>query len=119
MPAMTPSIISPRYVAVLLGLAVPCLAIGRLALALPLILAALMAVSLTERAKHWRWMVRQAKKPAGIMLILMFTLWVPSIIVSPDWLRSFEAAGRMILFMGAVALVVSAVTSDACALSLA
>lgn len=52
-----------------MGVEVPCLAIGRIALTLPLILAVLMAVSLTERAKHWQWMVLQVKKPSGIMLI--------------------------------------------------
>ncbi len=100
-------------------MAVPCLAIGRLALALPLILAALMVAASERRAAPWQSLTALARTPVGIMLIAMFVLWVPSIIVSPDWLRSFEAAGRMILFIGAVVLVVSAVASDEPALSLA
>ncbi len=110
---------STRTLALLLGVAVPCLAIGRLALAVPLILAALMVAASPRRAEFWRSLSGLARTPVGIMLIGMFALWVPSIMVSADWIRSSEAAGRMILFIGAVALVASAVASEEGALSLA
>ena len=72
------------FAAVLTGLVVPFLFFGRAVMAAPLLAAILIvAVWLPKRGDYWRQMIRMARTPVGLLLLMMLALWVPSIFFSP------------------------------------
>ena len=110
---MTISAIPPtaKLIAVLTGIAVPCLVFGRVIMALPLILAVLLLVWFPERRQYWRALLGQVRTPIGMMVLVTLALWLPSMVVSPLPLRSMEAWVRVPVFIGLI-LFLSAMLSE-------
>ena len=91
---------SAEVVAVLAGITVPCLVFGRVVMAVPLILAALVLVWLPGRQRYWRALCDQAGTPIGMMVLVTLALWLPGTLSSPLPLRSLEAWIRVPIFVG-------------------
>jgi len=91
---------SVKMVAILAGITVPCLVFGRVVMAVPLILAALVMVWLPGRQRYWRALRDQAGTPIGMMVLVTLALWLPSMFASPLPLRSLEAWIRVPIFVG-------------------
>ena len=91
---------SAEVVAVLAGISVPFLVFGRVVMAVPLILAALVLVWLPGRQRYWRALRDQAGTPIGMMVLVTLALWLPSMFASPLPLRSLEAWIRVPIFVG-------------------
>ena len=91
---------STEVVAVLAGITVPCLVFGRVVMAVPLILAALVLVWLPGRRDYWRVVLEAARTPVGVLLLATLVLWLPSMFASPVPLRSLEAWIRVPIFVG-------------------
>jgi O-antigen ligase len=91
-----------KLIAVLTGIAVPCLVFGRVIMALPLILAVLLLVWFPERRQYWRALLDQVRTPIGMMVLVTLALWLPSMVVSPLPLRSMEAWVRVPVFIGLI-----------------
>ena len=108
----TVSAIAPRLFAVFLGLAVPSLFFGRSVLAVMVGLALVCLLLTEDRFEHWRRGLRRLHTPLGYLILLTFAGWLPNIFVSLDPLRSFEAAARTLLIIGAFSGVWSALDSD-------
>jgi O-antigen ligase len=101
------------FAAVLTGLVVPFLFFGRAVMAAPLLAAILIvALWLPKRGDYWRQMIRMARTPVGLLLLMMLALWVPSIFFSPLPLRSFEAWARIPVFVGSVTLLWAMLSKD-------
>ena len=101
---MTISAIPPiaKLIAVLTGIAVPWLVFGKVIMALPLILAVLLLVWFPERRQYWRALLGQVRTPIGMMVLVTLALWLPSMVVSPQPLRSMEAWVRVPVFIGLI-----------------
>ena len=91
---------SAEVVAVLAGISVPFLVFGRVVMAVPLILAALVLVWIPGRRRYWRALRDQAGTPIGMMVLVTLALWLPSMFASPLPLRSLEAWIRVPIFVG-------------------
>ena len=91
---------STEVVAVLAGITVPCLVFGKVVMAVPLILAALVLVWLPGRRDYWRGVLEAARTPVGVLLLATLVLWLPSMFASPVPLRSLEAWIRVPIFVG-------------------
>ena len=91
---------STEVVAVLAGITVPFLVFGRVVMAVPLILAALVLVWLPGRRDYWRVVLEAARTPVGVLLLATLVLWLPSMFASPVPLRSLEAWIRVPIFVG-------------------
>ena len=100
-----------KLIAVLTGIAVPCLVFGRVIMALPLILAVLLLVWFPERRQYWRALLGQVRTPIGMLVLVTLALWLPSMVVSPLPLRSMEAWVRIPVFIGLI-FFLSAMLSD-------
>ncbi len=118
---MTASAISPsaKLVAVLTGIAVPFLVFGKVVLALPLVLAALLVVWFPERGRYWRALLGQVRTPIGMMVLVTLALWLPSMAVSPLPLRSLEAWARIPVFIGLIFFLAAMLSERQEALALA
>ena len=71
-------------------------------MALPLILAVLLLVWFPERRQYWRALLGQVRTPIGMMVLVTLALWLPSMVVSPQPLRSMEAWVRVPVFIGLI-----------------
>ncbi len=110
MSIITP--IAPRLFAVFIGLAVPSLFFGRSVLAVMIGLALICLLLTEERFEHWRRGLSRLHTPLGYLILLTFAGWLPNVLVSLDPLRSFEAAARTLLIIGALTGVWSAFNSN-------
>ena len=106
-------------VAVLTGIAVPCLVFGKVILALPLVLAFLLLVWFPERGRYWRVLLGQVRTPIGMMVLVTLALWLPSMVVSPLPLRSMEAWARVPVFIGLIFFLAAMLSERQEALALA
>ncbi len=95
----------PQVTALLIGLTTPCLVFGRAALAVPVVLAVLFILVQPGRGDVFRAALKQARHPVGLLLLATLVLWLPSIMISPLPLRSFEAWVRVPVFAAVAALL--------------
>ena len=118
---MTISAIPPtvKLIAVLTGIAVPWLVFGRVIMALPLILAVLLLCWFPERRQYWRALLGQVRTPIGMMVLVTLALWLPSMVVSPQPLRSMEAWVRVPVFIGFIFFLAAMLSERQEALALA
>jgi len=110
---------STKLVAVLTGIAVPCLIFGKVVMALPLVLAVLLLLSHPERGQYWRSLVDQIRTPIGMMVIVTLVLWLPSMVISPFPLRSMDAWIRVPLFIGFIVFITAMLSERQKALTFA
>jgi O-antigen ligase len=96
---------SAEIVAVLVGIAVPFLILGKLFLAVLLVVAALMLAWLPGRRAYGRALLSQARTPIGVLVLVTLALWLPGILFSPLPLRSLEAWIRVPIFIAFVTLL--------------
>ena len=108
-----------KLIAVLTGIAVPWLVFGRVIMALPLILAVLLLVWFPERRQYWRVLLGQVRTPIGMMVLVTLALWLPSMVVSPQPLRSMEAWVRVPVFIGLIFFLAAMLSERQEALALA
>ena len=108
-----------KLIAVLMGIAVPCLVFGRAIMALPLILAVLLLVWFPERRQYWRALLGQVRTPIGMMVLVTLALWLPSMVVSPQPLRSMEAWARIPVLIGLIFFLAAMLSERQEALALA
>jgi O-antigen ligase len=101
-----------RLFAVFVGVAVPSLVIGRVALAGVLIAAFVCVLFLPGKAANRRSIAERARSPIGIMAGVTFAAWLPGVIVSIDSARSFEAWGRTVILVAAAAYLWAACSKD-------
>ena len=113
----TPS--TAKLIAVLTGIAVPWLVFGKVIMALPLILAVLLLVWFPERRQYWRALLGQVRTPIGMMVLVTLALWLPSMVVSPQPLRSMEAWARIPVFIGLIFFLAAMLSERQEALALA
>lgn len=92
--------LSLRLMAILLGFAVPSVIFGRAVIAVVLVLALICLLISTQRSNAVQGLKQKALEPFGLMIIVTFLCWMPSVVVSLDPLRSFEAAFRTLLIIG-------------------
>jgi len=109
-PAAAPAAL--HVMAALVGIAVPLVAMGRAAMAVALVLALLCVLFLPRRGACVEALARQAGSPAGILVGVLFVLWLPGVVFSLDPLRSFMVWARMIFFVAGVTVLWAALTGD-------
>ncbi len=106
--------ISPasRLFAVLLGIAVPSVVYGRAVFA---VIVGLALITLFI-CRPWREITRdlmlQCQTPLGILILLTYAAWLPSVFNSGFPLRSFEAVTRTLIFVGAASAFCSCLGRD-------
>ena len=108
----TPLSPAPRLLAVFVGVAVPSLIIGRVALACALIAAFVCVMLLPGKAASGRSFAAQARGPIGLMVGVTFAAWLPGMFISIDPARSFEAWGRTLLLVAAAAYLWAVLARD-------
>ncbi len=108
----TPLSPASRLFAVFVGVAVPSLVIGRVALAGALMAAFVCVLLLPGKAAGGRAVAERARSPIGIMLGVTFAAWLPGVIDSIYPARSFEAWGRTVIFVAAAAYLWAAFSKD-------
>ncbi len=101
-----------RLLAVFLGLAVPSLVVGRVAMAVAVAISFICFLTLERRDEHWRSLLEAARGPLGILIVATFLLWLPNVVVSPYPVRSLEAAARSIAIVGVLYLLWSALREN-------
>jgi len=94
-----------RLAATLAGIAAPCIAFGKVAIAAPLLVAAPLLLTLPGRRGYWRALGEQARSPLGVMVLIMLALWLPNVVASIMPVRSLEAWARVPVFIAFATLL--------------
>ena len=90
--------------AVLIGCTLPIQAMGRGAIAGAVILALLSFLSLPQKAFYVKRAFGAARHPLGLLLLVLFILWLPNVFYSIDPLRSLGTGVRPFIFIGLATL---------------
>jgi len=99
-------------IAILLGIAIPAVVLGRS------VFAVIIGVAFITLffCKPWRQIVEdlwaQCQRPFGILILLTFVAWLPNVYLSNFPGRSFEAVFRTLLFVGIAAMFFAYLKSD-------
>jgi O-antigen ligase len=93
-----------RILASLVGVAAPCMVFGKTGVAVPVLLALLLAVPDLIHGQVWRGLGRRANTPLGWAVIATAVLWLPGVLFSIRPELSFEAWARTWLFVVAAVL---------------
>jgi O-antigen ligase len=103
---------SSRIFAILLGISIPSLAYGRVVFA---VIVGMAFVTLII-SRPFRDVIcdlsEQIKTPIGILILLTYIAWLPSVFFSNFPLRSFEAVTRTLLFIGIASMFWSCLRLD-------
>ena len=104
--------ISARSVAVLIGVGLACIVSSRVALTVPLVLAALCYPLMGERRLCWARFVDATRSSYGVIVIIIIVAWLPNVLVSLAPMKSLESALRSGLFIGLATLLWSAIAHE-------
>ncbi len=93
-----------RLFALFLGAALPSIVFGKVVFALLVLLALILLFCLRPWQKILNELVFQIKTPLGKLILITFVVWLPSVFISSQPMRSFETIARTMAFI-AVAVV--------------
>ena len=93
-----------RVMIVLLSCVLPIQIMGPGAIAITLALAFFCFLSLSQKSNYLKHAINVSWHPIGLMVLIISLLWVPSITLSSDSIRSLETATRTFLFLGLATL---------------
>lgn len=102
-----------RCLVVLTAAAIPSVVFGPAAVGVVLVVALLMYVPMAERRDSVAHLRTAVTTPASLLVLFVFLAWLPNVFLSPEPLRSLEAVARTLLYVGAAAVLWSALCNGA------
>ncbi|MBT5299746.1 MAG: O-antigen ligase family protein [Rhodospirillaceae bacterium] len=98
--------------AVLVGIALPMVVVGRAVLGISLILALICLIFANTRGSRWQDFTTSVKTTLFGLLIVTFFAWLPNLFNSVEPLRSLEGAARSLLFVVAAIFIWSGLAHE-------
>ena len=97
---------------VLAGISIPSIVIGRSVIGVELALALICIPFLSDRAEIWVHAKDAMRTLGGLMILITFVAWIPSLTVSTDFMVSFETMTRSLLYIVAAVFVWSTLIAN-------
>jgi O-antigen ligase len=98
--------------AVLVGIALPMVIVGRAVLGVTLILALICLIFANTRGSRWQDFKACTKTTLFGLIIVTFFTWLPNVFVSVEPMRSLEGAARSVLFIIAAIFIWSGLAHE-------
>ncbi len=108
----TPLTFLEKTIAVLTGISLPLIFIGRTPMGAALIIAVLLYSFLPDRKQCFELVKGLIFTMPGYLIMAVFIAWTPNITASPIPLESLETIGRSLIFLVCAVLVWSAMAHD-------
>ncbi len=99
------------------GLALPLIEIGRAVMAVALVAALGAILLMPDRKRRFRDLILAVRSPVGLAVILLFLVWLPSVLQSIDPAKSIFVWSRMLVYLAGGVVLWSFLKDDEAALA--
>ena len=104
--------INYRFLAIILGLSLPSMVFGKVVFAFLVLFALILLFCLRPWEEMLNELVIQAKSPLGKLILFTFLMWLPSVFISSQPIRSFEAIMRTLAFIAVASVFCSSLKAN-------